>query len=148
MIRSALRRVVEKGKAAAFSTILDRWEDDLLKLDWLISCGRDWKERTPWWKVQLHRIVPGELFHHAMYRYYQRCTFRPRWNPKPAYGIVGRDTDFQCIDRKMGHPEGVCIMPRMIRTPDGREMLQHHYLREQQELLDLMVDEFNAAGAD
>lgn len=148
LLRFVHQRVAKKLSEIIFPPILDWWEDELLKLDWLISCGPHWKKDVPWWKEYLHRAVPPELFHQAMSRYYQRCTFRPRWNPKPAYGIVGKDTMFQCIDKKMGHPDGVCILPRMIHTPDGREMLEYHYIREQQELLDLMVDEFNAAGAD
>lgn len=140
LLRATLRGAVRGGKESLLSHVASRYSKQVVALDQEVSCCPEWAQKPPWWKRKVHSLLPKSLRDFSFYAQ----TFRSHggmstWTGmKPAYGTVGNKVPkggFQCIDAKMGEPAGGQVLPRMVRTPDGREVLYPEFLKEVEDSL-------------
>ncbi len=139
LLRDMCRGAVEGGRGVFLVFLLARWGEQLVLLDHEVTCQPEGKQTTSWLKRKLHALLPSELFSLSFYRQMGLHRYTPvtgLWGGmKPAYGTIGNSgmpgvPGFQCIDKKMGKPAGEQDLPRMVRTPDGKEVLQRQFLEE------------------
>jgi hypothetical protein len=133
LLRATLRGAVRGGKESLLSHVASRYSRQLVTLDQEVTSCRP-GQQPPWWKQKVHGLLPKSLLDFSFYEQ----AFRPRaistWSGmKPAYGTIGNKVPkggYQCIDERMGKPAGEQDLPRMVRTPDGREILHRKFIEE------------------
>jgi hypothetical protein len=150
LLREVCRGAVAGGKKSLYSAVITRWGFLLVGLDWSVLCTPEWGAKVPWWKKHLHNLIPSELIDESFLVQMESHKYTPAaksWGgTKPAYGTVGNkgkgkgSAGHQCIDAKMGKVVGSAPIHRMVRTPDGREMLEHKFLEEMEEALKEVKD--------
>lgn len=149
LIRTTYEGAVRGGKEALVTAVVDRWSDQLTQLDWEVTCSGE----APWWKKKLHGLAPLWIFRLSLFKQADLQPFRKGWDgPGPAYGTKGnsKGQGLQCIDKEMAVPVGVpFFLPRLIKTQDGQEILQHLYIQQKErEEQALREEDYEVAGGD
>ena len=151
LLHTTYRGAVEGARKAFLSTVIERWGAHLVKLDSAVT-SPPWGTTAVWWKRWLRENLPSSIFNDSFFHELSSAPFRSSWRgPLPAYGTVGNKVRSHrvCIDDRMTETGGVPI-PRMVRTTDGREVLQHELIRERAEAASAVADhdEFMVVGGD
>lgn len=137
LLRVTLRGAVEGGKKALLPALPVEWLEPIVKLDSAVKSPA-WGTKVTWWRRRLYGLVSPHVFDVAFFELLSRQKYRRDvGGTKPAYGFVGKgegkNNGVQCIDNRMGKPAGSSPLLRMIRTSDGREMLQQQLIKEREE---------------
>lgn len=149
LLNATYRGAVEGGKKAFFRSVIDRWGYRLVELDAAVSCL---VKPPAKWKKWLHEHIPNALFTDALLHEIDKQPVFHNWRgPLPAYGTVGNKVRSHrvCLDDRMDKG-GEVIIPRMVRTRSGREVLYHQLIKERKAAVDAVVgdDDYCTVGAD
>ncbi len=140
LLRVTFRGAVKGGKKALLTEVPMEWLEPFVLLDSKVQ-SPPWGTKASWWWRWLHSSVPSVIFDVAFFELLSRQKSPRGVSPgglRPAYGFVGKDggkggaknQGFQCIDDKLGKPAGEVPLQRMVRTADGRELLQSQLIEE------------------
>lgn len=124
------RGAVRGGKEALFPALPTEWLEPLTRLDSAVNCPPYGTEAL-WWKQWLRRIVPSGVFDAAMLELLTRQPVIRSAGKGPAYASAGRG--IVCIEGKMVCNTEEAFLPRLIRTKEGREVLQHQLIKERED---------------
>lgn len=131
LVHRVLKGAIDGAYKALEDSVVGEWNGELLELELAIQ-----QNKANWWQAKLFDLLPHQWFTRAfcegMGRHSVSYPVTP--GPGPAYGTRGnsKGQGLQCIDKQMAPPLSDFILPRMIRTRDGRELLQHQLLKERE----------------
>ena len=138
LFRATVRGAVAGGKKALLTSAPLGWLEPLVLLDSAVT-SPVWGTKAVWWKRWLHSRVPSSVFDAAFFEMLSRQKSPRGISPgglEPAYGIRGSGKNAGVVCIKLAKPAGDAPLQRMVRTADGRELLQHLLIKEQEEKSD------------
>ena len=134
LLHITLRGAVAGGKAALLPALPIEWLEPLVKLDAAVK-SPGWGVKPAWWRRWLHGAESPHIFDVAFFELLSRQKYkRDVGGLKPAYAYAGtgKGAGLRCIDSELSEPADSYTLPRMIRTADGREVLQQQLIKERE----------------